>query len=399
MAGWERELRALAESLGRRVRHVANRVERVVDRDPFHVVGYRGYAGNGRVLALGRVLQNEGLADPDPSHSKISNLLAMVKRLESDPLPFARVRARLAGTERELVADDEGFLREWIDVDSGIEPGWGSIQLELIDPPDGRARIAAAPFLAPPGTATYGVISDMDDTVLQSHVTDFIRAARMVLLENSRTRLPFPGVAAFYRALEEGRTGGAGNPIFYVSSSPWNLYDVIAEFLEAQQIPAGPLLLRDWDLGPSLLRNAAYKTGVIREILSTYPSLPFILVGDSAQEDPEIYADVVATHPGRILAVYIRNVKQHPEDSATIRELAERVSSAGSTLVVADDTLTAARHAATHGWIRHETLGDIGEEKRADEGAGSKQPSPGVEQTPAAPTVVVDQDIKAVELE
>jgi phosphatidate phosphatase APP1 len=214
----------------------------------------------------------------------------------------------------------------------------------------------------------------------------------MVLLENARTRLPFAGVAAFYRALHEG-TGGAHNPIFYVSSSPWNLYDVITGFLEAEEIPAGPLLLRDWDLGLSLLRNEAHKSAHIREILETYPGLRFILVGDSTQEDPEIYARVVAAHPGRILAAYIRNVEPHPERSAKIAALAEAVEAAGSTLVLADDTLTAASHAAAHGWIRRETLSAIGGEKRADEGEGGKADAPGVAAHPPAPTVVVDRDL------
>jgi len=399
MSRWQDELRALTASLRSRVSRGVNDLERLVDRDPYHIVGYRGYAGSGRVLLLGRVLQNEGLAQADPTHSKMRNLLAMLKRLESDPLPSARVRATFAGDEHQLVADDEGFLRQWIEVRKPLEPGWSFVQLELTDPPQATARVAQAPVHTPSADAAYGVISDMDDTVLQSHVTDFIRAAGMVLLENARTRLPFPGVAAFYRALEQGPSGGAGNPIFYVSSSPWNLYDVIADFLEAQQIPTGPLLLRDWDLGPSLLRNAAYKTSVIREILGTYPSLPFVLIGDSSQEDPEIYAEIVATHPGRILAVYIRNVRQHPQDSPAIRELTERVAEAGSTMVLADDTLAAARHAAAHRWIKEQTLGDISEEKRADEGAGGKEAAPGVEKAPAAPTVVVDQDVKATELE
>ncbi|HEY8195978.1 MAG TPA: phosphatase domain-containing protein, partial [Gemmatimonadales bacterium] len=290
-------------------------------------------------------------------------------------------------------------IRHWVELNSPPRPGWGAIPLDLLDSDGGASSAGRALYLTPPASAAFGVISDMDDTVLQSHVTDFIRAARMVLLENARTRLPFPGVAAFYRALQEGGTGGAGNPIFYVSSSPWNLYDVIEEFLEAQQIPAGPLLLRDWDLGPSVFGNAAYKAGVIREILTTYPSLPFILVGDSGEEDPEIYADIVATHPGRILAMYIRNVRQDPEGSPVIRELAERVSRAGSALVLADDTLAAARHAAAHGWIRDATLSEIGEEKRADEGGGAKEPAPGVDETPAAPTLVVDQNVDARELD
>ena len=395
MGGWKEELRALAASLGSHLRQRADALERIVDRDPFHIAAYRGYGGGGRVLILGRVLQNEGLVEADPSQSKLRNFLAMLKRLESDPLPHAEVQARWPGGTRALVADDEGFIRQWIEMDTGERAGWGSLTLEL----GSVGSSTQATYLVPAPSASYGIISDMDDTVLQSHVTDFIRAAGMVLLENARTRLPFPGVAAFYRALEQGSSGHAANPVFYVSSSPWNLYDVIAEFLDAQGIPIGPLLLRDWDLGPSLLRNAAYKTGVIREILATYPSLPFILIGDSAQEDPEIYTDIVAAHPQRILAVYIRNVRQHPEDSPAMRTLAERIVGAGSTLVLADDTLAAARHAAAHGWIRNETLDDVRGEKREDEGDGSKGPTPGVETSAPTPTVVVDPEVTAGELE
>jgi phosphatidate phosphatase APP1 len=300
------------------------------------------------------------------------------------------VRVSLSGGDRELVADDEGFVREWLDADA--EPAsdrWSAVHLRLLHPTLGPGPPAVAPILLPPSSAAYGVISDMDDTVLQSEVTSFVRAARMVLLENARTRLPFAGVAAFYRALREG-SGGAGNPIFYVSSSPWNLYDVISGFLEAEEIPAGPLLLRDWDLGRSLLRNEAHKASHIREILATYPELRFILVGDSAQEDPEIYARVVAAHPGRVLAVYIRNVEPRPERSAAIGRLADAVKAAGSTLVLADDTLTVASHAAAHGWIRREAMREIGGEKRADEGEGGKADAPGVPEAPSAPTVVVD---------
>lgn len=393
-------MRELAASLRARIREGANALERLVDRDPYHIAGYRGYGRDGRVLVLARVLQDEALAPPDAGHPKFRNLLAMLKRLESDPLPFARVRARLPGGDRELVADDEGYVRAWLDTEPGGADGWGSIPLELQHPGGGPPRVTAAPILTPPVSAAYGVISDLDDTVLQSEVTSFLRAARLVLLENARTRLPFAGVAAFYGALHEGTARGPGNPIFYVSSSPWNLYDVIDGFLEAEGIPAGPLMLRDWDLGPSLFRHAGHKTRVIREIMETFPALPFILIGDSAQEDPEIYADLVADHPNRILAVYIRNVEPRPERTAAIGRLTDLVAAAGSTLVLADDTLTVASHASAHGWIREDALPGIRGEKQADEGGGGKTDAPGVDRAPVVtPTVVVDQDIGVADLE
>src|SRR5690606_438380 len=108
--------------------------------------------------------------------------------------------------------------------------------------------------------------------------------ARGVLFGNVHTRIPFAGVGAFYRALHTG--GGRMNPLFYVSSSPWNLYDVLSEFLHLHEIPAGPMELRDWGLaGDEILPvgHRAHKRVAIDHILARYPELPFILVGDSGQ--------------------------------------------------------------------------------------------------------------------
>ena len=207
----------------------------------------------------------------------------------------------------------------------------------------------------------------MDDTVLQSNVASFLRAARLVLLENAHTRMPFHGVAAFYRALQAG-TGLTGpNPIFYVSKSPWNLYDVIVQFLERQEIPLGPVLLRDWDIVPERATKS-FKVREIEQIFQTYPSLPFILVGDTTQKDPEIYREIIRAFPGRVLAVYIRNVGATADRSTAVTKLAEEVRAEGATLILADDTRAMAAHAAEQGWIDPAALPGIAGDTRADEG-------------------------------
>jgi len=400
-AHWRDDLLGVFGELAWQARRTAGAIGRAIDRDPIQIVGYRGYGTADRALVLGRVLQDEGVRAPDPSQSRWRNLISSLRRIESDPLPFARVRARAAASTHaghdEIIADNEGFLRRWLAAtDSPFTPhGWHTVSLDLADPPNAVPVRATTRILTPAPTATFGVVSDMDDTVLQSEVTSFLRAARMVLLENALTRLPFPGVAAFYRALERGATGAEANPIFYVSSSPWNLYDVIDGFLEAQRIPTGPLLLRDWDLGRLSERHARHKGTVIREIFDTYPEMPFLLVGDSGQEDPEIYAELVRERPGRVKAVYIRNVTPHAERLSRIEALAREIEQAGSTLVLADDTLAVAKHAAMHGWIASDALAEIGGEKRDDEGVtGVKADTPGVE-TKRAPTLVVDPDISS----
>jgi len=169
---------------------------------------------------------------------------------------------------------------------------------------------------------------------------------------------------------------------------------VIVEFLALQGIPEGPVLLRDWDLELSALsptRLRQHKEPLIREILDLYPSLPFILIGDTSQRDPEIYREIVRTHPGRIRAIYIRNVDPNPERLASVRALEKEVLDAGSALVLADDTAAAAKHAADHGWISSDSIAEVESEKKADEGkTGEKADAPGIPEDPGAPTIEVE---------
>src|SRR5690606_1975618 len=97
------------------------------------------------------------------------------------------------------------------------------------------------------------------------------------------------------------------------------------------------LLLRDWGISERGLlprRHGDHKLGAIRQILECYPALPFILIGDSGQQDPEIYCDVVRQYRGRILAVYIRSVTDDPGRAEAIGRLADEVRSAGSDLLL-----------------------------------------------------------------
>ena len=373
-------------------------VRRYLDPDPYMVAGYRSYGSAKRVLVRGRAMENEGVRSAGESDSVWRNLLNSYRRIEADPLAHAVVRATVGDATADITADDEGFFAAWMDLPAPItaEEGWVPIQLELVSPTDATGKVVggAQALIAPP-TARFITISDMDDTVLQSHVTSLVQAFRTVLLGNARTRLPFPGVAAFYRALHAGAAGNERNPVFYVSSSPWNLYDLLIDFLDHQGIPKGPITLRDWDIDRSALgrgRLHRFKDAAIREIMGVYPELPVVLIGDSSQQDPEIYRDVVREFPDRVLAVYIRDVKRTPERRAAITALIAEVEASRSVLVLAEDTMAAARHAAERGFINPDALAEISGEKQMDDAtAPGKVGAPAVApDTPAKPAVVVD---------
>ena len=345
---------------------------RHLPRSPLGVTLYDGYGTGDRVLVHGRALRDERLPAATAKDARWRNLVAMLRRADADPIPHGVVRVHAGASRHEFAADDEGFFHGWMSAvnPERIDEDWVKVSAELASPhsTEGPVVTHAKAYLpaAPPAML---IISDIDDTVLQSQVTSLVTALRTMLLENAHTRLPFPGVAAFYRALRRGANGDARNPLFYVSSSPWNVYDVIAQFLQLQGIPHGPLLLRDVDIGFDTLSSRhhhSHKREMIRRVLSTYAGVPAVLIGDSGQQDPEIYRDVVHENPGRIRAVYIRDVSGRPERSLAIQQLAKEVVENGSTLLLTPDTLAAASHAVELGLIGANELADISQEKKAD---------------------------------
>jgi phosphatidate phosphatase APP1 len=347
------------------------------------VLLYRGYGANGKVWVHGRALEKHRVLTAHEHHDRWDNLVAMFQRADADPLRHASVRVSTGNSSSEFTADDEGFFSGWMKLGdpegATAHPDWIVLQAQVTSVPSSAPTSGEAFY--PQRSLPQLVISDIDDTVLQSRVTNFLRAAQTLAFGNARTRLPFPGVAAFYGALRRGAHGTSDNPAFYVSSSPWNLYDVITEFLDIQGIPRGPVMLRDLDIGFGSLRSRHHhdhKGANIRRILETYPDVPVILIGDSGQQDPEIYHKVVHDFPTRVRAIYIRNVTMNPGRSAAIDALAKEVLAAGASLVLADDTLTAAKHAVENGFISADALPAISGEKKADEGVtGTKADAPG----------------------
>lgn len=349
----------------------------------------------------GRALEEKSIAPPELTHGRLRNLRSMLQRADADPLPLAVVRITIGSSMQDFDADDEGFFSGWMPVESPrrLDPEWIEAHAELIS--TGRripslTRESSGVAYYPLTTPEYLVVSDIDDTVLQSRVTNFFRAAQTLAFGNARTRLPFPGVARFYQALRRGRGANGRNPVFYVSSSPWNLYDVITQFLEVQQIPLGPVMLRDLDFSLNVLshrRHHDHKGNHIRRVLETYPGLPVVLIGDSGQQDPEIYASIVNEFAGRVRAIYIRNVTMNSDRALAISRLAQEVVTTGSALVLADDTLAAAKHAVETGLIPPAALDAIREEKQADEGETTeKVDAPGARDASEqrSPTVVVE---------
>ena len=324
----------------------AARLRRAGSRTPAHfrIEPYIGHGGPEGIVVRGRVLD-----DPPPSEAVEgegvgASLRRTLRGFVTDELPGVPLRVNLAGTTVETVTDEEGYflvrLRAGLDV---LTSPWTSGTVELA----GEYRGVTDPHTTPLEVrvagqdARFGILSDIDDTILETGVERVGQMIRQTLTGSALTRTPFPGAAGLYRDL-----AAEANPVFYVSSSPWNLHAFLVAFLRHREFPLGPVLLRDL-LGTAAGREQ--KAGRIREILDLHPQLPFVLIGDSGEKDPEIYAEVVRAHPGRILAVYIREVRLDPGDGRV-----EKVSESWAhdvPFVLAADSDAVRRHAARLGLL------------------------------------------------
>jgi phosphatidate phosphatase APP1 len=211
---------------------------------------------------------------------------------------------------------------------------------------------ATAEILIPREAADFAVISDIDDTVLQTHVTQKLKMIWVTLSGSAFTRIPFEGTSALYRALSVGASGGASNPIFYVSKSPWNLYDFLVDFMDYHELPRGPLLLRD--VGLREAPPIDHKTAAVNRLLETYPSLPFILIGDSGERDPDIYLETAARYPGRVRAIYIRDLggRNAAKSGDRAEALCAKARGYGTEMLWLELAHDALEHARLRGWVR-----------------------------------------------
>lgn len=370
MSDWTRVLAELARRAdawsdrSRERRRAGRRSRRTA-----HIVPYLGFGTAERLQITGRVLWG---APPRPASAddrSLQNLTQFYRRMASDEVPGARLSVQHGDLRQEVVADDEGYFQAELEPSPPLdasESGLHAIELTLLHPTPGADPGAAEASLqglvmVPAPGARLGIVSDIDDTVVQTHVRSPLKMLLTLARSNAQTRQPFAGVAALYRALQAGAGGDEGNPVFYVSSSPWNLYAPLVEYLQAQGIPLGPLLLKDYgDHTLFALRDhVTHKQASIERIFETYPQLPFVLIGDSAEQDPEIYAGIVRRHPGRVKAIYIRAVEPDPARLAAIAALAEQVRGTGTQLVLAADSVAAAVHAAGEGLIAASALPSV----------------------------------------
>lgn len=336
------------------------------------VLPYRGYGSPSEIFLMGRVSHQR---TPARAGGDTSGLLGQIsRRLLRRGVADAEVEIRFEEATRRTTTDKDGYFRFQVELDQppASDNLWHPVEIKATGGPNVETVTAEGVVYIPPARARRVIISDIDDTVMHTGVANKIKTFWRLFAQDAESRVAFPGVAAFYNALHDGESGNGRNPFLYVSRGPWGIYEMLDAFFHAHELPIGPILfLREWNVrftSPLPRRAEDHKGDVIRSMLTLYKEIPFVLIGDSGQHDPEIYADIVREHPDRVTAVYIRDVSRSSSRRGEIEELAAEIRKAGSSLVTADDTYAMARHAAEAGLISDESLTRVLNERITEAG-------------------------------
>jgi phosphatidate phosphatase APP1 len=246
------------------------------------------------LVLRGRVLSHLRRVEPEPDQSRWMNLRQMAALFVTDEVAGVAV----SGGGATATSDAEGYVT--LRVPGSFEPGWTTVAVTI----DGQDE--AVPFHAriPAPGAAHMTISDIDDTMIETGAHNLARNIWTTFTGTASTRQAHADAVDLMEAMTEG----GANPVFYVSSSPWNLHDFLEEVFRHGGVPRGPMFLRDLGITEEGVGegHGTHKGRAIDTILAANPGLDAYLVGDSGQHDAIVYRDAVRRHPGRILGVALR---------------------------------------------------------------------------------------------
>ena len=299
---------------------------------PVRIQPYFGYRNRDRLQITARALRSRVRKFEKRGRWRAAKtMISQFASHEVAEFPVELEIARAGGESRrhQGLTDKEGFVHFDIrldpDWDYDAHPAWETVVFhwQLGD----ENQCLDAHVLAPGTDTGLGVISDIDDTIVETGITgDFrkvMRNWRRVLMQMPEERILVPGADVFYNALGGGEVlakgaGHAGDrqpathrPFFYVSSSPWNLFSYLVTYIRGRGLPLGPIALRDWGLNRATFGSASHgthKRTAIEGILATYPEMKFALIGDDSQGDLTAFAAIALDNPGRVRAIFIRKV-------------------------------------------------------------------------------------------
>lgn len=271
---------------------------------------YRGYVNDGELVVFGHLFESWAPDKFSIEKRGIKHAHAILHKFRIKPLKNFKVRLKFKDLDVTTKTQEDGYFRFTIPYNAALEPGWHDYEISCKMYEVGMIEKGE---LLKPYPGKLGIISDIDDTFLISHSNTFFKKLYVMLSKNINKRKVYDDVVKHYSRLSQAGQDSkeATNSFFFVSSSEWNLYDFIDEFAKLHGLPKAVIKLKKIKTGlrdfvSSGRGNHDHKFIKIKDIISFYPHLKYVLMGDDSQHDPYLYERICKVFPMNIKAVYIR---------------------------------------------------------------------------------------------
>lgn len=316
------------------------------------VVVYRGFVADDVAKVRVRVIETPEL----PGDSRIPYwevAQSNVRRHAALSIVGAEVELRIGRHRTSDITDSHGFANFSLPVPK-LRVGWHEAEAVATGVGNDGPTLGTGWVVKPSLAAPFLVISDIDDTILLTGLTEGLTMVARTLLRDVEQRTAIPGMSALYRGLARGVAGRSGKRrpepgFFYVSTGSWSFYSMLEQFMELRAFPPGPMFLTDWGPTERYLRRSGteHKRSAVRRLFESYPGMRFVLIGDSGQRDPLIYEEMAREFPGRVLLAMIRRVgSESDERNALLLQHAGAVRAEGIPMYLVNDAAHAAELAA-----------------------------------------------------
>jgi phosphatidate phosphatase APP1 len=257
------------------------------------VVPFIGYGGKGWIRILGRAVLRK------PGNNRFVGVRGW-RSFTSIPVRDADITVVAGGITSTVRADRGGIVDSR--VEAALPPGWSTVHLSV----DGREGVEV-PIFVVDESATFGLVSDIDDTVMVTALPRPFLAAWNTFVLDEHARTPVAGMAVLYERITRAHPDA---PVVYLSTGAWNVVPTLTRFLTRNLYPRGALLLTDW--GPTKERwfrsGPDHKRSSLERLATEFPRIRWLLVGDDGQHDVAIYGAFAREHPDHVRAVAIREL-------------------------------------------------------------------------------------------
>lgn len=281
------------------------------------LLAFKGYVTEQSLIINGRLIEENNVRAATKEDSVWRNISNISRRFWVKGIEGAIGFLKVLGRKIEFKTDSKGFFEIRYDFKDPafLNQKWYEYYIDFpeLDLQYYQKQGVIYPFI----DADFCVVSDIDDTILESDVKNKFKLIVKAVINNAFSKKMISGTSRFYNRLSKGKNG-KDNPIFYVSRSPAEMYDILEDFFELNNFPKGPVLLRNLNKDAEykkLPKVKGQKYQIIKKIFDDIPFMPFILIGDSTEMDAMIYLQIAEDYPESVKYIFIRLVDEKDDAS------------------------------------------------------------------------------------